>query len=387
MVLLSFPHLDANNVKPVFEFRERFERRVDRDFDSTVRDNRSDLFSRYRVGAEFPLNPEWKAMLQYQYAHDLAWTPSRNFSTWNSDAYQAYAETKAAGTTFTLGRQRLVLGSQRLIGSLEWSNTGRSFDAIRVRNGNWDAWAGKVAVANPKPRDARVFGLTNSNPLGLSSLIYKHDKVAAGKVDVTTFDHVWSKAAGSLGFDLEGALQTGKTGGKDLEAWAFHARITKSFALKTSGYLEFNAASGGSSAGKVRTFDNLYPTNHDKYGIMDLQGWRNMNEIALGVEQSPMNGMILRGSWHAFNLQDSKDAWYGAAGAPNKRVGGTFVDPTGASGREVGQELDLELAWTVRKDATLQAGVGIFNPGDFVKNLAGTSDRQTWGFISFQRKF
>jgi hypothetical protein len=387
MLLFSLPVFDVQSVKPNLEIRQRFERRIDRDFNSGNRDNRSELLSRLRLGADFTLNQDWKATLQYQYAHTEAWAPPRNYSAWTSDAYQAFAETKSNGAVLTLGRQRLLLGSQRLIGSLEWANTGRTFDAVRIRKGPWDAWAGKIGVANPKPRDARVAGLTNTNRMGLSSIIFKHDKSAAGNLDITTLNHIWSAVRGNDGFDVEGALQTGRNGSRDQQAWAFHARATRRFASATSGFAEFNAASGGSDASKVKTFDNLYPTNHDKYGIMDLQAWKNMSEFALGFEHSPGMGVLLRGSWHAFTLQDAKDAWYGAGGNPNKGSFGAFVDPTGTSGKEVGQELDLETIWSPRKDTTFQAGLGLFIPGKFVKNLSGTDDQQFWGFVSFQRKF
>jgi hypothetical protein len=53
--------------------------------------------------------------------------------------------------------------------------------------------------------------------------------------------------------------------------------------------LEYNYASGDgdSKDGKRGTFDQLYPTAHDKYGLADQVGWRNIHDARLGVEFKP----------------------------------------------------------------------------------------------------
>ena len=52
------------------------------------------------------------------------------------DLHQAYLRLTASvlglSVTVTAGRQEVVLGSERLVGAVGWSNTGRSFDALRL---------------------------------------------------------------------------------------------------------------------------------------------------------------------------------------------------------------------------------------------------------------
>ena len=96
----------------------------------------------------------------------------------------------------------------------------------------------------------------------------------------------------------------------------------------------------------------------------------------------------LSAHWHSFTLRDPSDAWYGVGGAPNKGVNGDFVDPSGNSGRNVGWEFDLEATFRPTKNWTINGGVGLFQPGSFVRKLnSGAADRQTWFFLQGTYKF
>jgi hypothetical protein len=375
------------SVNPYFEVRERVERRLNRDFDSDIPDDRSDLLSRWRLGAELDLRHGWRAEAQVQFAHDLVWTPQRNFSLDHTSLSLAYVDGPTPVGRLTVGRQKIAIGSQRLVGPLEWANVPRSFDAARVRTPELDVFAASIGVARPRPEDARIAGVSHRSPAGLTNLFYKHDAHADGDIDVWTLNHWANRTAGPWMLNFEGALQGGKTRGKDHEAWALHARAGYRVDPRTTFHLEANAASGGETATTVRTFDNLYPTNHPFYGIMDLQSWRNMRELSVGMEHRVRPNVLLRATAHRFWLQDPRDAWYGAGGAPNRHAGGIFRDPTGLSGRHVGDELDLESVWTLDRRTTVSAGIAVFLPGTFVRNVAGSDDRQTWGFVQVGTRF
>jgi hypothetical protein len=377
-------------IKPYVEIRERFERRTDRDFFAPARDNRSDLFGRYRVGCEITFDKQTTASVQYQYAHDLIWTNAKNFSRENSDIGVAQLKYKSGNWTAIGGRQKINVGTERLIGAAEWLNVPRSYDGLRLTSKEWDIWAVAIGVASPRPRYARVAGASlNWDKTEQTSAFYKHDKVGGVDTDIVTFDHRGTRKFGTLVFDYEGALQFGRSANKDVEAWAFHAGVSHQANKRMRFYAEVNSASGGSTATKVRTFDNLYPTNHKFYGIMDLQSWKNMNQLVLGLDIKPDAKSDLRFSWRAFSLRDPRDAWYGASGAPNKRPGGgNFIDPTGLSGRDVGSEMDFDSSFKYDKNTTIQFGLAIFTPGRFIRNLnGGTAMRQCWGYLSVQVRY
>jgi len=66
-----------------------------------------------------------------------------------------------------------------------------------------------------------------------------------------------------------------------------------------------------------------------------------------------------------FKLQQERDALYNAGGAP------ILSDPTGASGSDVGQELDLMVKFLVSPRADLLFGYSHLFSGDFVINTLG----------------
>ena len=37
-----------------------------------------------------------------------------------------------------------------------------------------------------------------------------------------------------------------------------------------------------------QTFDQLYPTGHDKLGLTDQVGWRNIHHLREGIEITPI---------------------------------------------------------------------------------------------------
>jgi len=389
-MLFSLPPLDPPKleIKPVIEFRMRSERRTNRDFLSSKHDDRTDALNRLRVGVQLQWGPTWSGEAQYQYAHDAIWRKDKNFSEDASDLNLAFARHKAGSSEWTLGRQKINIGVERLIGTLEWSMVGRSFDGIRYKTPTWDAYAFKIGVAKPKPKYLRIAGVSNKNPYGLTSLIFKHDGKEGESTDIWTLSHLWQKTQGKWSFAAEGAVQGGHIPGKTQRGWAINASAHYQFSKATRGYFEINAASGGGDADTTLTFDNLVPTNHKFYGSMDLQSWRNMEEVSLGIDHQFNPQWSLKAHVHSFALRSAKDAWYSAGGAPNVGGSGAFVDPTGRSGRDVGRELDIEFSYKHNAQLTLTGGVSGFWPGSFVKaRNGGSAQAQHWAFFMVQLRF
>lgn len=383
------PIQDIPQFTPLFEVRTRFERRADRDFLELAPDFRKDNFLRARAGFDWKFDEKTTARFQYQFSFDQFHTPTGIGRPHYEDVLLANLEHKSGDSVVTVGRQRLILGDERLIGALEWGNFGRTYDVLRVKNKSWDFFAGKLGVNYPRAKDVRLGAVSYTGTLGTTSLIYKHDEPAAGDTDHFTLDHIWKKSNGAWGYEFEGAYQFGDFAGLDHQAWALHGAASYKVDSKLRWIFEVNAASGGSTPGKSRTFDNLYPTNHKFYGIMDMFAWMNMTEIALIAEVKANSKLDFKASARSFALQNSKDAWYGAGGAPNRRVGGgIFRDVTGAAGREVGLEFDLDATLRPDKYSTVQAGIATFLPGPFVESFYGDSaDAQVWYYLMVNWKW
>src|SRR3989344_2473360 len=97
--------------------------------------------------------------------------------------------------------------------------------------------------------------------------------------------------------DIESAFQFGKLAGNTLRAFAIHGAAHHTFSFLKGLRLgaEYNLASGDKSStdNRVQTFDNLFPTNHLKYGYLDLVSLRNAQNFALRSNFKPRNNVPL----------------------------------------------------------------------------------------------
>ncbi|MGE0002489.1 MAG: alginate export family protein [Fimbriimonadaceae bacterium] len=396
-MLFLFPLVSANWYAAEFqdqikattdvEARARLEGRSDPDFARATDDANTQLLLRIRPGVTVT-KEAWTGRLQFQYTEGRTWKTGPDSYTNDLDASLVYLQYSKDGTQVTIGRQKVVLADQRLIGPLEWANRARSFDGARYKRGEWDVAAFAIGVSANRPRNARVGYVSRDWNGGKTTYILKTDSLPAGNTTVHTLDHVWKGAVGEMQGEVEAAIQAGGAAGKDHFAFALHAGLTRKIGGQASVTLEANMASGGSSAGNSKTFDNLFPTNHLFYGSADLVSWRNMQEIALRSkiavdEQSDMS-LAVRKFW----LFDSKDAWYGAGGGPNRGPAGPFLDPTGGSGRDLGTEIDFEYGLKLGARGGINLGAALFVPGHFVKNqVAGPIRNQLWFYASSSFKF
>jgi hypothetical protein len=126
---------------------------------------------------------------------------------------------------------------------------------------------------------------------------------------------------------------------------------------------EYNYASGDETPadGQRGTFDQLYPTPHDKYGLADQVGWKNIHHLRTGVEFKPQPRLALAGGYHSFWLASSRDALYNAGGAVVARI------PGGTADRHVGQELDVQATFTPSPRIQLHGGYSHLFTGAFLK--------------------
>lgn len=373
-------------ITPVIEVRGRWEQRLDRDF-HRADDNRTQYLTRIRAGAQFKLEKQIDAELVFQFGQydthlrgNTTRDPRRDVVLGN------VAWTTPDGGRLVVGRQRIRLGNSRLFGVSDFSHVSRSFDAVQYQGKRWFAFGGALAV-NPSPsREGRVAGAGYHGPFGTTMVAYRSDRRNGPSRQSWTLDHLYQKQFGDFKVDAEVAIQRGVVGARDLRAWAGSLRIGHHFSDRFGGYLEGNVASGGGNSGVTHAFDQIYASNHDHYGILDMQGWRNMQGLSLSFDYKATQDLTLNLQYHRFGLYDAKDAWYGDGGGVNAgRV--PFVDPTGRSGKDVGQEISLLANYKLNKHTTLEAAIGTFVPGNFVKRLNGTTRDQRYFYIMANWKF
>jgi hypothetical protein len=346
------------------------------------------VLSRLRLGATFLTSSASRVVFQAQDSRVYlkADSPSRPPFRDIVDARLAYVElgrrTDALWTA-RIGRQELAFGEQRLIGNADWLNTGRTFDAVRTTL-RWprvtvDAFGGYVLRVMPEQ-------LNRPDP---GNVLYGVDIVATHVVRGLTvepyfFGHRapnqlqedggrdtahsatvgarWiATSLGRVDASGEAAAQFGSIGADTIRAWASH--WTSGFTFAGMGKLrlfgEYNYASGDDDRhdGRRQTFDQLYATGHDKLGLADQVGWRNIHHVRGGVDVHPSARVLATARYHSWWLATAADALYDASGAAVVQP----IDPR--SDRHVGQELDVQAALSAPRKVRMAAGYAHIFPG------------------------
>ena len=300
----------------------------------------------------------------------------------------AYGEFGSANTV-RIGRQELVFGEQRLLGNVNWLNTARTFDGARVtlkRSGlQFDAFAASVVMIQPDAFDKSGYGnslygayLSTTRIVPKQTLepyfFWRQSPGIAAELggiadlhQATTGVRMAGKLPTAIDYSTETAVQTGSVGPDTVRAWASHWNVGKTIAAfsgRPRFFGEYNYASGDANRtdGTRGTFDQLYPTGHDKYGLADQVGWRNIHHARAGVEIKPSARWGMNGGYHSWWLASATDALYSASGAAVAR------SAAGTAGRHVGQEVDMQAAYTYSPQLQIGVGYAYLIPGEFLKN-------------------
>lgn len=371
------------------EFRERMEGFDGLGFDDT----REDLYwlSRFRFNATVTPSKTLAFQVQVQDARvgDKTVGPTGSPFRAPFDLRMAFTDIGAATGPVTLrvGRQELAFGDQRLVGHVSWLNAARTFDGARItlrtkamqvdafgtsvvrilpdefdKSGAGNRFAGAYVTA-PKLMpsgsvEPYVFWRRDVNLRGETGLV-------ADLTQTTMGVRFAGKMPARLDYNVEMALQRGSLGSDDVEAWAGHWQLRESLPAAMAPKLtaEYNFASGDASPtdGVRGTFDQLYPTPHDKYGLADQVGWKNIHHARAGFELTPLKGLPVTTNYHSWWLADTNDGLYSAGGATLARVAG------GAANRHVGQEVDVQVSRSLFPQLTVAAGYAHVFTGAFLE--------------------
>lgn len=335
--------------------------------------------------------------------------PSPDQDVWDlQQAYISLGDPKIFPLTLTVGRQEMLYGDERLIGIANWSNTGRSFDAAKLRlsmgKTSWvDVFTSRVVISrdeyfnesNDEDQFSGIYASSQDLVSGLETQAYflarnvgadSPNAIAPGiggpsERDVYTYGLRFKSLPGQLGpwdFMLEAAGQFGNVVSngteRDLQAFAGFANMGYTFTDvwgKPRLGLGYDYASGDSNAkdGKQGTFEPLFGTNHNPYGVMDIFGPRNINSPRVSLGLQPTKKFSLTLDYILLWLANDNDAFYPESGAARNENG---YGRNSKYDSFVGSELDLVAKYSITPWAELQLGYGHFFPGDYIKSSVGS---------------
>ena len=375
------------------------------------------LLTRLRLNFDLMLREGFHAFAQLQDAHfffsDLSRHDFPKSCPYENrlDLRQAYLEHKKLwGGPFGLkiGRQAINYGDNRIWGPGDWGNAGRyTWDAAKLYYHtdfiHIDAIAAERVLYDPITFDGshypyEVFGLYGRLPRNKAASVdlfwvlkrdAHHNVKGESGTDDLNRHTVGAHATGEFGKTEFGGFDYAATGayqfgnhGKD-DALLGEVGYTFKRRLNPRVYGAYTYASGDSDPtdGDNETFDAVNGARANYYGRMNLFYLKNLVDYQCGCSVEPAENMKVSVDYHLVGLARSKDAWYYAA--PHRR------DNTGASGRNLGQEIDVIVKWQVPlntsikkaiKKFELMAGYAYFVPGSFIERTGPAGDAN-WGFL------
>ncbi len=314
-----------------------------------------------------------------------------------------------------IGRQTLSYGNQRLVGPLEWTNVGRSWDAARLKmdteTNSFHVWSsvsseGDDDLKNESDNTDEVFfnGIYESyNKKGFPSidLYYLSDlnvtSNAARKLHTfgTRLAKAPERAKEGADYGVELAMQTGKANesvdanGKKIDvtfggmAVILEAGYTFNAGLPMRLGGEFSVGTGDKSStnDSNETFQNMYPTNHLFYGQADFISLQNAVIGGLFYQMFFNDETDLKLGYIYTQKDTSGDIWYDVAGSSTKNE---LI--TGSSKKQLFHEIDATLALNLRKTFSFEYGLSYVMRGEALVDKDKKTDA-VFTYISTTMKF
>jgi Alginate export len=325
--------------------------------------------------------------------------------------WQAYSQVGSSETGWVdvlAGRQALSFGDERVIGPSEWLNVGRTFNVARV-DFHHPGYKVSVFASSVVPGDNTDLhnALPGNNLYGVygsfENVVPKADfepyvlwRVAPasselpetlnrGHLNEVTIGLHWKgELPAAFDYDTEFDGQTGSLGASSIVAWAGYASVGKAFrkiAAAPRVFLEGNYASGTKNPNghDWNTFDQLYPSNHDKLGFADEVGRRNLVQFRTGIEEEPTTKWKLKEQFEGFWLATSNDNFYASSGAVE-------VSAHPGASRHIGNELDLVAEYQVSKGLNCGFGYARMFTGQFL-NTTTPGQNYSYPYAYFEYNF
>jgi len=388
------------------------------DFNKDTGDQHNMIVQRTRVNVDAKVDEKVRAYVSLE--NNRNWGSSGPaFSNTAGDSvglYQGYVQLDKLfdqPLSFKAGRQKMALGSQRLIGANDWQ-AGQSFDGWNLGYSadafNVNLFALTIADTNSSgtTRDSYLNGLyvtVKSIPMntldvyaiqkeGQNTVLTGTSATASTTVDGASFITYGARIDGNamnIDWNAEAAFQSGDsakigttTVSKSANAFWLRAGYTVPQAAGLRIGAEYDQLSGNKSTDTDdKSFDQLYPTKHaisqqySVYGITDIvekyiaaAGHPGLQAFSINASAKPVEGLKLLAEY--WNYSTAED--YATASGTSKKVG---------------SEVNVQAWYDLSKSTSLHAYYAQFTPeSDFSNGVAtGKTDAATDAVLQLQVAF
>jgi hypothetical protein len=315
------------------------------------------------------------------------------------DLKLAYAEIGAPDKhwfSLRVGRQ-LINYNNTIIANSEWRNQARSYDAavlnLNAKREHLGIFAASAIVpqaygVTPHQEGNNIYGAygriddflvphSNLEPFFLwrvqpAEVVEPAVGKTTGKENEKAFGvRFKAQAHSALDYGGEVILETGTVGAQTIRASAAQVGAAYQFlnaAAKPRIFTQYDYATGNSNPAQNAThttFDTIYPTAHDRFGITDLFGWQNIESVRAGTTVEPHRRLTFTAQGLDFWAADALDSIYNTSGS-------AIVTNKTAHGRHLGAEIDGYSWYELNKHFNLGGGIGYFGGGQFLTNVSSS---------------
>ena len=319
-------------------------------------------------------------------------------------AYAEIGDPEKHWFNLRVGRQ-LINYNNTILSNSEWRNQARSYDAavlnLNAKREHLGIFAASAIVpqaygVSPHQEGNNIYGAygrlddfvgknSNLEPFFLwrvqpSEVVEAAKSKTTGKENEKALGARFkAQAHSALDYGGELILETGKVGSQPLRASAGEAGAAYQFlnvAAKPRVFTQYDYATGNSNPaqnGSHTTFDTIYPSAHDRFGITDLFGWQNIEAVRAGATIEPHRRLTFTVQGLDFWAADALDSIYNTSGS-------AIVTNKTDHGRHLGAEVDSYSWYELNRHFNVGGGVGYFGGGQFLTNVTTSHSYQYYYF-------
>jgi len=307
------------------------------------------------------------------------------------DDRQAFLEFHDKYVKVIAGRQELRYGSERLVGISNWTNASRTWDGFVGRIGDrnrLDLFSTSMVAIHPTSLDTHGAGLTFHGAVATISTWVPHtviqpfvyikafprvlslQKTYGSETEVTPGAEVSAKTLGGFYFDTLGALQRGSYSNDSIRAGAAYVKAgygaqRVDWKPRLAGEYDYASGNPKTDLQRIGTFDQLYPSNHNAFGLTDLFGFQNIKEERINLDLAPAKHLALLIQQDWLRVSTVHDSVYsGSASATAKPPSAGFLSD------DIGREVDASGQYALPGNMILNLGAGHFSPGTLMRENA-----------------
>lgn len=370
----------SGQVRPRFEYRD------------PVGGGRDDFTSmRVRLAADADVDDGLSVFIQLQDVR--IWGeeshPLFDFSADALDLHQGYLRFKGERwdwLTTMIGRMEASLGGERLVGAVDWTQQGQSFDGVRfemeTERTRWTL-LGLAVRDDTAPGSSSeeelygVYGTVDDIGPGALDLYWLYDRVSGALESdehLLGARYLFGAVERSVWGRLEATLETGTRLDTDVAAFMVGGRVGTTFLdgrLTTTLWYDYLSGDDPATP-EVEVFSTLYATNHKFYGFADLflnipahTAGAGLQDVAVKLSYRPSDALSVGADAHSFRA------------AEGARLAET----------RFGEELDFTL--THRYSANLATTVGLSRvfQADGLAEVGRLDEDMTWLYVMMRATF